>query len=155
MLQSESHSEEPKEVRCRETETPLSQTALSVTAEIGSAPAPSPEPCPTSGSVPGPASQLTDKASLKYQLNQEPAHFCTDSCVEWGQASVPHTHWGSGCRASLQGRKQVSPSLSLRNSSAKNGNNYAHLAHSVGRGMFIKCPVECYLPTMCLSEEIF
>ena len=45
-----------------------------------------------------------------------------------------HTHWGSGCRASpYRGQKQVSPSLSLRNSSAKNGNNYAHLAHSMGR----------------------
>lgn len=83
MLQSESHSEEPKEARCRETETPLSQTALSVTAEMRIRPSTlSPEPCPTSGLVPGPASQLTDKASLRYQLNQEPAHFCTDSCVE-------------------------------------------------------------------------
>lgn len=32
--QSESRSEEPKEVCCQETETPLSQTELSVTAEM-------------------------------------------------------------------------------------------------------------------------
>ena len=108
---------------------------LSVTVEMRIRPGTlSPEPSPTSGSVPGPGSQLTGKASLRHQLNQEPARFCPGSRVEWGTDFIV-THAGvPGSGPPLTGAgKWVSPSLSLRNSPAKNGNNHAHLAHSMGR----------------------
>lgn len=116
----------------------------------------SPEPSSTSGSVPGPASQQTDKASLRHQLNQEPAHFCTDSRVEWGTGfSVAHTGVAGAGPPVIGARKRVSPWVS--GTHRKNWQQPCPPCTLNGQteGMLIKCPVECYLPTLCLSEEIF
>lgn len=97
-----------------------------------------------------------DKASLRHQLNQEPAHFCTDSRVEWGTGfSVAHTGVAGAGPPVIGARKRVSPWVS--GTHRKNWQQPCPPCTLNGQteGMLIKCPVECYLPTLCLSEEIF